>query len=57
MVEANQKAMEIYKALFRKCKFKINGKMISFLMTDLPQDNFKDEYNIYNRSIRVKFVE
>ena len=55
--ETYEKTMEIYKALFRKCKFVINGKMISYIIVDLPIDEYKDKYNIYNRSIKIKFVE
>lgn len=55
--ETDQKALEIYKTLFRKYNFKINNKQISFIIVSPVKDEYKDNYGIYNRSIRIKFIQ
>ena len=55
--ETDRKALEIYKTLFRKYNFKINNKQISFIVVSPVKDEYKDEFGIYNRSIRIKFIQ
>lgn len=55
--ETDKKALEIYKALFRKYNFIINDKHISFIIVSPVKDEYKDQYGIYNRSIRIKFIQ
>lgn len=55
--ETDRKAMEIYKTLFRKYNFSINDKKISFIIVNPVKDEYKDKYGIYNRSIRIKFIQ
>lgn len=55
--ETDAKGLEIYKTLFRKYGFSINNKQISFLVVNPVKDEYKDQYGIYNRSIRIKFVQ
>lgn len=55
--ETDKKALEIYKTLFRKYNFYINKKHISFIIVSPVKDEYKDQYGIYNRSIRIKFIQ
>ena len=55
--ETDKKALEIYKTLFRKYNFYINKKHISFIVVSPVKDEYKDQYGIYNRSIRIKFIQ
>ena len=55
--ETDKKALEIYKALFRKYNFKINNKQISYIVVNPIKDEYKDKYGIYNRSIKIKFIQ
>lgn len=56
-IETDNKAQEIYKELFRKYDFLINNKRISFLIVNPIRDEYKDQYGIYNRSIRIQFIQ
>lgn len=55
--EVDEKAMEIYKTLFRRHSFKINNKQVSFLIVSSIRDEYKDEAGIYNRSIKIQFIQ
>lgn len=56
--ETDRKANEIYKTMFRKYNFYVpSGKHISYIIVNPVRDQYKDKYGIYNRSIRIKFIQ
>jgi hypothetical protein len=55
--ETDRKGLEIYESLFRRHSFEINGQQVSFLIVEPIQDEHKDQYGIYNRSITIQFIQ